>query len=181
MPSLSWKLLVCALILPCLSLLGWAELMNRSAAPLVPGIRSQAARAGYIFDGTVESVEAIAPGSSNAIPVMRITFRVRTAIRGVRAGQRLVIRECAGLWEAGEQYRPGERLMLFLYPLSKLGLTSSVGGSLGRLVVGTNGRIEVNPDRYRTPRQAPLKPGTLPPIWITPRELAWKLQLRGEE
>jgi len=77
---------------------------------------------------------------------MRITFRVEQAIRGVRTGQMLVIREWAGLWESGERYRTGERVLLFLYSPSKLGLTSPVGGPLGRFAMDSNGRVILNRD-----------------------------------
>jgi hypothetical protein len=36
--------------------------------------------------------------------------------------------------------RKGERVLLFLYPLSRLGLTSPVGGSLGQVALDASGR-----------------------------------------
>jgi hypothetical protein len=57
-----------------------------------------------------------------------ITFQVEQAIRRTRVGQQLTIHEWAGPWTAGERYRVGERLMLFLHAPSKLGLTSPSAG-----------------------------------------------------
>ncbi len=74
---------------------------------------------------------------------MRTTFRVEHAARGARAGQTLEIREWAGLWESGERYRAGEQVLLLLYPRSKLGLTSPVGGALGHLKVNSLGEVTV--------------------------------------
>jgi hypothetical protein len=98
---------------------------------------------GVIFSGTALRVEHLNPDSSTAVATTRITFRVQTAIRGVRPGQAIQIREWDGLWNSGERYRPGERVLLFLYPASRLGLTSPVGGRLGRFRVDDAGRVEV--------------------------------------
>ena len=108
-------------------------------------------RAGYIFAGTVKTVERIAPREASSLGVMRITFQVEQGFRGVRAGQVLTIREWAGLWENGERYRPGQRVMLFLYPPSKLGLTSPVGGEAGRFPVDRDGNVEIQPKRHDRP------------------------------
>ena len=72
---------------------------------------------------------------------MEITFRVDVAVRGVRVGQVLKVREWAGLWDSRDRYRRGERVLLFLYPPSKLGLTSPIGGDMGRFEVGGDGRV----------------------------------------
>ncbi len=123
---------------------------------------------GYIFSGTVKTVERIAPRDHNSVAVMRVTFQVEEAIRGVRKGQLLVIREWAGLWQAGERYRPGERVMLFLYPPSKLGLTSPVGGGAGRFRVDPQGNVIVKPrkaDRPGLGRGADFFPKNRIPPW----------------
>ena len=103
--------------------------------------------AGFAFAGTVEAVEHVARAGRNRIGTTRITFHVDTAIRGVRTGQTLVITEWAGLWASGERYRQGERVCLFLYPPSKLGLTSPVRGPAGRFRVRGPGRIVVPPEQ----------------------------------
>ena len=109
--------------------------------PVIPALPSLTHNAGYIFSGKVKAVERIAPSATDSVPVMRITFQVEKGFRGVRSGQELVIREWASLWRSGERYRPGERVMLFLYPPSKLGLTSPVGGELGRFGIDPGGRV----------------------------------------
>jgi len=109
--------------------------------PRLPLIRS----AGYVFLGTVMDVERLTPSQPNAVATMRITFRVEQAVQGVRAGQTLEIHEWAGLWLAGERYRKGERVALFLYHPSRVGLTSPVGGPLGRFAVDSAGQIILQP------------------------------------
>jgi hypothetical protein len=102
---------------------------------------------GYIFAGTVQSVAHVSPSGTTGIASTQITFHVDRAIRGVRNGQTLVIREWAGLWQSGERYRAGERLLLFLYPPSKLGFTSPVGGPMGRFVVDQGLHVWLEPAR----------------------------------
>jgi len=109
---------------------------------------------GYIFGGTVTSVARAAAASSGAVATMQITFRVEQAVRGVQTGQILTIHEWAGLWDAGERYHPGEQVMLFLYPPSHLGLTSSIAGSQGRFTIDPSGHIILPPARINAPRPA---------------------------
>ena len=106
-----------------------------------PNLGQLTRQAGYIFAGTVTKVERIIPSAPNDLATMRITFRVEQAIRGVRTGETLVMREWAGLWDADERYRRGERVVVFLYPPSKLGLTSPVGGALGHFTINSHGEI----------------------------------------
>lgn len=94
-----------------------------------------------IFAGTVLQVEHLTPSPTSTLASTSIRFRVDDAIRGVRQGQIVEIREWAGLWQSGERYRPGERILLFLYPPSKLGLTSPVGHRAGRFPLDKNGRV----------------------------------------
>lgn len=122
-------------------------------APVEPRPITQSA--GFAFVGTVKAVEHVAAAGNNRIATTRITFHVDTAIRGVKAGQTLVITEWAGLWSSGERYRPGERVCLFLYPPSKLGLTSPVRGPAGRFRIRGPGRIVVPPG------QRPILPPTV--------------------
>lgn len=121
--------------------------LAKKPPPAVSGLRSLTRNAGYIFDGTVLAVEQVAPSESNSLATVQITFRVEQAIRGTRFGQVLIIREWAGLWNSGERYRPGQRILLFLYSPSKLGLTSPVGGPLGRFSVDSNGNALVENGR----------------------------------
>ena len=77
---------------------------------------------------------------------MTVTCQVEDAVRGVKAGQIYSFREWAGLWSAGPRYRVGQRLLLFLYAPSKLGLTSPVGGRSGLLSVDVKGEVLLRPE-----------------------------------
>ncbi len=109
--------------------------------PAVPGLRQLARSSAYIFAGTVTSIQPVASARADEVATVRLTFHVDQGIRGVRSGQSLTIREWSGLWQSGERYRVGERVLLFLYPPSKLGLTSPVGGPLGRMALDSKGQV----------------------------------------
>ena len=96
-----------------------------------------------IFSGTVLSVEHLGTPPNNPQGITRIRFQVQNGVRGARPGQIVQVCEWGGLWSAGERYRPGEIVMLFLYPKSKLGLTSPVGGTAGRFRVDKLGRVQI--------------------------------------
>ena len=105
-----------------------------------PTMKQLIQQSGLIFEGTVAAVEHVRakPGQ---VAAQRITFRVEQAILGVRKGQLLEVREWAGLWNFGEHYRMGERVLLFLYPRSRLGLTSPVGGPPGRFDITSDNQV----------------------------------------
>ena len=135
-----------ALVLLSLPAIG-QDFRARPPVPTFSGLRPLARKAGYIFDGTVLSVQRVVQSESDHVATVQITFRVEQAMRGTRAGQLLTIREWAGLWDSGERYRPGERILLFLYPPSKLGLTSAVGGPSGRFAVDPSGNALIETGR----------------------------------
>jgi len=126
--------------------------------PLNPGtgLHYLVQAAGIIFSGRVTFVGRpessrgpgsglnYGPGSRPNLASTVITFQVEHAIRGCSQGQNLTIHEWAGLWASGERYRIGERVFLFLYAPSKLGLTSPVSGALGRLAFDAHDRIIMN-------------------------------------
>lgn len=115
--------------------------------PVSPGtlaFQKMVGAAGIIFSGHVTAVGHIAVPSGQAPASTAITFQVDRAIRGTAPGQLLTIHEWAGLWASGERYRAGEHVMLFLYPPSKLGLTSPVAGTMGRFATDAQGRILMN-------------------------------------
>ena len=105
--------------------------------PQTPAMQHLVRSSGMIFSGVVLQIQRSASGAT------QITFRVETAIRGVRHGQTVRISEWNGLWTSGERYVKGEHVMLFLYPTSKLGLTSPVGGKTGRYSVSGAGQVPV--------------------------------------
>ncbi len=165
---------------------------RQPAAPLppVPNLSQLMRDSGYIFSGTVTRVRPVAPPNFGAVATVEITFRVEEAIRGVETGQMLIVREWAGLWNAGDRYHPGERLLLFLHRSSRLGLTSPVGGRLGRFEVDSNGQVVLEQaqiaGRLPTSRPAPVSSGKLPETVLgrtrlSPRALARALQLAGRE
>lgn len=99
--------------------------------------------AGMIFSGRVTSVGNAAsyPGNDHTATSVTITFQVEHAMRGILPNQIVTIHEWAGLWSRGERYRLGERVLLFLYGPSKLGLTSPVAGPMGRFALDSQDRI----------------------------------------
>jgi hypothetical protein len=103
---------------------------------------SQIARAaGIIFWGTVSHIEPRPATRGQSVETVAITFHVENAIRGATRGENLTILQWIGLWSSGQRYRIGERVLLFLYPRSKLGLTSVVAGPMGRFAVDPGGRV----------------------------------------
>jgi hypothetical protein len=97
--------------------------------------------AGAIFSGTVISIARHAATQGQAVETVAITFHVENAIRGATPGEDLTISHWIGLWSGGQRYRVGERVLLFLYPPSKLGLTSCVAGGMGRFTIDPWGRV----------------------------------------
>jgi hypothetical protein len=102
--------------------------------------------AGTIFSGTVVSIVSAAT-TGQAIQTVSITFRVESALRGTLPGQALTIQQWSGLWRGGQHYRVGDHLLLFLYPPSKLGLTSCVAGTMGRFVLDSAGQVVLSPQQ----------------------------------
>jgi hypothetical protein len=147
-------LLILFLVLP-LS----AQVPPSRTLPLPPSLRQITQRAGTIFAGKVTSITPVRAIASDQIESVQVTFQVEQAIRGARMGQTLTIREWAGLWSWGERYQVGERLMLFLYSPSKIGLTSPVAGSAGRFRIGKDGQIQLSPQQAQT---APVMSASVP-------------------
>ena len=131
-----------ALAFVCLASLGVAQLPDQRAARVLgPRWKQLSRSAGMIFSGTVLSVETQPAGKDRPLPVILTKFRVDRAIVGVRPGQELRVREWAGAWPLHRAMRGGQRLLIFLYPPSRLGLTSPVGGPLGQVLLDSRGEI----------------------------------------
>jgi len=126
-----------------------------------PSRFAQMARsAGIIFSGTVTKIErtsANIPGQ--AVGTVAITFHVETAIRGATSGGSLTITQWIGLWSSGQRYRVGERLLLFLYPRSRVGLTSCVAAGMGRFAVDSSGNVWLSPQQILAFRTDPVLGG----------------------
>ncbi len=86
---------------------------------------------------TTAAADRAVPGTT---PAMELSFRVDEAIAGVERGQILTIHEWAGAWAMHRPMISGQRILLFLYPPSRLGLTSPVGGSLGQIALDPSGK-----------------------------------------
>lgn len=109
---------------------------KESAVPQMLGPRWQflCRTSGMIFSGTVLGIEVPGSGGPLALSIVEIKLHVDQAIAGVRSNQTLTIREWAGAWSEHPLSR-GQRVLFFLYPPSRLGLTSPVGGALGQLAM----------------------------------------------
>jgi hypothetical protein len=148
--------------------------------PALSNLRILIKNSGYIFDGTVLSVRRSAVNESS-VPTVEITFRVEQAIRATHRGQVLTIREWAGLWNSGERYHPGERLLLFFFSPGKLGLTSPVGGQLGRFAVDSVGTVISENGRLSASAAHAASPTQLLQKRISTRSLAPSIQRADQE
>jgi hypothetical protein len=123
--------------------------------------------AGTIFSGTVTVVsrrpltggQLLSASSPPFLETVAITFHVDQAIRGATPGEDFTISQWMGMWSSGQRYRVGEHVLLFLYPLSKLGLTSCVGGGLGRFVLDPMGRVLLTAQHLSAFRSDPVLGG----------------------
>src|SRR5260370_31092680 len=140
----------------CLSIAAAAQQSDQVVAERVlgPQWKQLSRRAGMIFAGTVLTTAAQTPAIDRAVavatpamqtatiqtPAIQLTFRVDSAIAGVELGQILTIHEWAGAWYMHCPMTSGQHILIFLYPLSRLGFTSPVGGSLGQVALDASGK-----------------------------------------
>lgn len=96
---------------------------------------------------------------AQTVETVAITFHVERAIRGASPGTDLTVDQWMGLWSSGQRYRVGERVLLFLYPPSKLGLTSAVGAEIGRFRVDPAGRVMLSAQQLSAFRADPVLAG----------------------
>lgn len=115
--------------------------------------------AGIIFSGTVTRIEGGPAANGQSLETVAITFHIDTALRGTVANRNLTLTEWIGLWSAGQRYRVGEHVFLFLYPRSKLGLTSLVAGPTGRFDVDSRGYVLLSPDHLSELQSDPVLGG----------------------
>jgi hypothetical protein len=115
--------------------------IDQAAAERVLGPHWQqlSRRAGIIFAGTVVGGEMQSPRTDRPVPSAALQFRVDHAITGVASGQTLTIHEWVGAQSLHPPMHLGEHFLLFLYPPSRLGLTSPVGGALGQIHLDASG------------------------------------------
>ena len=169
----------------CLSSFAAAQHSDQVIAERVlgPQWKQLSRRAGMIFAGTVLTASpliaatptatdhtaatdwATSAATPAAAPPVQLSFRVDQAIAGVEQGQILTIREWAGAWSMHRPMRSGEHILLFLYPLSRLGFTSPVGGSLGQIALDPSGKM-VSKSGQQPPAPAGVRNESLsqPPV-----------------
>ncbi len=137
---------------------------------LGPRWKQLSRRAGMIFAGTVLATATPTATSQNvtgqnatsqnaaadhlqagavprATPGVQLSFRVDEAIAGVEPGQVLTIHEWAGAWSMHRPMSKGQHILIFLYPPSRVGLTSPVGGSLGQVALDPTGKNVSQPEK----------------------------------
>jgi len=123
------------------------------------GFSEIARPAGTIFSGTVIGVKRRRATPGQSVETVAITFHIENALRGATPGENLTILQWIGLWTSGQRYRIGERVLLFLYPPSKLGLTSCVSAPLGRFAIDPRGRIILDAEQLSAFRKDPVLGG----------------------
>ena len=155
------KMFVAAIV--CAASLALAQTEDPAARVFGPHWKKLCRDSGLIFSGTVLEVRSARSGEPEKIPIVRIRLRVDHPIVGVRSRGTFVIREWAGAWSEHPMH-PGQRVLLLLYPQSRLGLTSPVGGSLGQVSLTDENTIVqrvVVPDRQNA-AQLQRSPGNDP-------------------
>jgi hypothetical protein len=156
--SLPRRVLFVAIV--CLSSFAAAQQSDQVIAERVlgPQWKQLSRRAGMIFAGTLLNATPLTAATQGVItqsaapdratpavvpattPAIQLGFRVDQAIAGVERGQILTIHEWAGAWSMHRPMRSGQHILIFLYPLSRLGFTSPVGGSLGQVALDPTGK-----------------------------------------
>lgn len=96
---------------------------------------------GKIFAGKCLKVEEIENDSESKLEVVKYTFKVTEAIKGVNKNQEKIIFKQWRPTVRGNSYEVGKKYVLFLFPESSRGLTSPVGLSQGLFDVNEKGFI----------------------------------------
>src|SRR5208282_3991820 len=146
--------------------------------PWTIGFPVIARAAGTVFSGTVTAIARRSAGQSQAVETVAITFHIENAIRGATPGQNLTILQWIGLWSSGQRYRVGERVLLFLYPPSKLGLTSCVAGAMGRFTIDPRGRVLLSAQHLSAFRADPVLSGK---SRVSFSDFAWAVRQTSKE
>lgn len=129
------------------------------AVPSGSGFAQLERAAGRIFAGSVTRIQRETAIPGQTIETVCISFHVENAIRGAVPGGEVTIREWIGLWSSGQTYQVGERVLLFLYPNSKIGLTSWVAGPMGHLAVDSSGEVLLTAQQMAAFRTDPVLGG----------------------
>src|SRR5208337_2186200 len=173
----------------CLSGPAAAQQSDHAIAERVLGPRWKqlSRRAGMIFAGTVlaaptQTVATQTAATDRAVPgttpAIQVRFRVDRAIAGVEQGQILTIHEWAGAWSMHRPMRSGQHILIFLYPPSRLGFTSPVGGALGQVALDPSGKNvaeqkpAASPGLQNEPSPRPRVPGATRSVSVVQLERA---------
>ena len=136
-----------------------APILPRPVSPGTFGFSELTRAAGTIFSGTVIAITKRPGVLGKALETVAITFKVESAMRGATPGESLTVSQWMGLWSSGQRYRVGERVLLFLYPPSKLGLTSCVAAPIGRFNIDPGGRVVLSAEHLSAFRTDPVLGG----------------------
>jgi hypothetical protein len=128
-------------------------------------------QAGMIFCGTVVNGHLQTAATNRTPPQLQFTFRVDEAIAGVETGQTLTIREWTGAVSMQRPMLSGQHFLIFLYPPSRLGLTSPVGGPLGQINLDASGKY-VSQHPKKPPRMIRSQSSAVAPISVMQLERA---------
>jgi hypothetical protein len=121
----------------------WKQLSRRAGVIFAGTVLTAATQTGTTHTVTTQTAapdRAVTAAAPAATPAVQLSFRVDHAIAGVEQGQILTIHEWAGAWSMHRPMRSGQHILIFLYPLSRLGFTSPVGGSLGQVALDSSGK-----------------------------------------
>ena len=162
----------------CLSIAGAASSAIQTSDEFIaeralgPQWQKVSRHSGMIFTATV--LASTTPPTAKQIPKLQptpidhlapaqieIRFHVDEAIAGVKRGQIVIVHEWSGASSRHRPFAPGQRLLLFLYPLGRLGFTSPVGGSRGLVPLDTTGKTvfaQTESAQVAFPTQSP-RPG----------------------
>jgi len=100
------------------------------------------------------AIDHIAPAQ------IEIRFQVDEPIAGVQRGQIVTVHEWSGAASRHRPLAPGDRILLFLYPPSRLGLTSPVAGARGVVPLDSTGRTLSANANFPDDRSPPQSPRT---------------------
>ena len=157
-------LLRCLLVLLSLTSMIRVDAQMHTTVPvhaLPPDFNQITRRAGMIFAGTVLKIEPVRAPSSIKWRALRSRSGWSKGCGEHGVDKRFTSASGLVCGRQGARYRVGQRLMLFLYPPSTLGLRREpqVGGRSGEFAVDRDGRIVLVRDSRRR-SACPLSPST---------------------
>ena len=98
---------------------------------------------GRIFSGVCVSSEEIEDDPESKLPVVKYAFKITEGIKGVDGLEEITFKQWLPTTRTNG-YEIGKKYILFLYPNSEIGLTSTVGVEQGNFEVERKGLIRKN-------------------------------------